>query len=231
MSSFERLSRTRALLGEAAMERLKAAHVLLVGLGGVGGHAFEALVRSGVGHLSLVDFDTVEESNINRQILADARTLGRLKTEVALERAALISDNVNITVHSKRLVPEDVEALLSEVCPDLVLDAIDDVAVKVALAVAAEKQAIPILSCLGTGNRLDPTALTVTDIGKTEGCPLAKAVRTRLRREGIRHLPVVFSRETALTPEGETRVGSMATVPAAAGLIMAAEAIRMLTTE
>ncbi len=231
MKRTECLSRTRALLGDAAMERLAGAHILLIGLGGVGGHAFEALVRSGIGHLSLVDFDTVEESNINRQILADAGTVGRLKTEVARERASLIFENVNITLHSKKLEAEDVDAFLAKVQPDLVLDAIDDVPVKVALAVAAERRGMKILSCLGTGNRVDPSALTVTDIAKTEGCPLARAVRTRLRREGIRHLPVVFSREPALVPQGEIRVGSMATVPAAAGLMMAAEAIRLLTVE
>ena len=229
MKITERLVRTHSLLGDAAMERLAEAHVLLLGLGGVGGHAFEALVRSGVGHLSLVDFDTVAESNINRQILADATTVGRLKTEVARERASRISTDVKITLHSDRLEASGVEALLAEAHPDLVLDAIDDVPVKVALAVAAVRREIPILTCLGTGNRLDPTALTVTDIAKTEGCPLARAVRTRLRREGICHLPVVYSREPALVPSGETRVGSLATVPAAAGLLMAAEAIRRLT--
>ncbi len=229
MKQTERLSRTRALLGDAAMDRLADSHVLLIGLGGVGGHAFEALVRSGIGRLSLVDFDTVEESNINRQILADADTVGRLKTEVARERATRISESVNITLHSMRLTAETVEPLLAEAHPDLVLDAIDDVCVKVALAVAAKRLGIRLLSCLGTGNRLDPSALAVTDISKTEGCPLARAVRTRLRREGILHLPVVFSREAALTPQGGARVGSLATVPAAAGLIMAAEAIRVLT--
>ena len=231
MSCPERLVRTRALLGDAAMERLAAARILLVGLGGVGGHAFDALVRSGIGHLTLVDFDTVSESNLNRQLLATRATLGRLKTEVARDHAALISDDVNITLHSERLAPETVDALLADAAFDIVLDAIDDVGAKVALAVAATRRGIPILSCLGTGNRLDPSALTVTDIAKTEGCPLARAVRTRLRREGITHLPVVFSREPSLTPEGETRVGSLAAVPASAGLLLAAEAIRRLIRE
>ncbi len=225
----ERLSRTRALLGNAAMERLAGAHVLLVGLGGVGGHAFDALVRSGIGRLTLVDYDTVAESNINRQLLANAATVGQLKTEAASAHASMISENVNITIHSERLEPQAADALLSTARPDLILDAIDDVAAKVALAVAAKSHGIPILSCLGTGNRLDPGALTVTDIAKTAGCPLARAVRTRLRREGIAHLSVVFSTEPAMTPEGETRVGSLATVPATAGLRMAAEAIRYLT--
>ncbi len=230
MSSKNRLSRTAALLGDEAMLRLRSARVMLVGLGGVGGHAFDALVRSGVGHLILVDFDTVDVTNLNRQLLADASTVGRKKTDVAAEKAALISSDVNITLHDGRVTPENAEALLSELAPTLVLDACDDVSAKVALAVAADRLALPLISCLGTGNRLDPTAVTVTDLAKTEGCPLARAVRTRLRREGIRHLPVVFSREPARTPcAADTPVASSPFVPAAAGLALAAEAVRRLS--
>ena len=228
--SVPRLVRTEARLGAEGMERLAASHVLLIGLGGVGGHAFDALVRSGIGRLTLVDFDRVDESNINRQLLADATTVGRLKTEVAVERAALISENVNITIHSERLTPEGVEELLAATSPALVLDAIDDVPTMVALAVQCVRRGVPILMCLGTGNRLDPAALRVTDLAKTAGCPLARAIRARLRREGITHLPVVASDEPALAPQGgEVRVGSSAFVPASAGLLMAAEAVRLLT--
>ena len=225
-----RLSRTAALLGDEAMHRLRAARVMLVGLGGVGGHAFDALVRSGVGNLILVDFDTVDVSNLNRQLLADATTVGRKKTEVAAERASLISEDVNVTLHNGRITPENAEALLSEHRPTLVLDACDDVPAKVALAVAAKRLGISLVSCLGTGNRLDPTAITVTDLSKTEGCPLARALRTRLRREGIVHLPVVFSREPSRPSlDPAVPVASSPFVPAAAGLALAAEAVRRLT--
>ncbi|MBQ2718437.1 MAG: ThiF family adenylyltransferase [Clostridia bacterium] len=222
-----RLSRTAALLGEPAMERLKNACVMLVGLGGVGGHALDALVRSGVGHLVLVDYDTVDVTNLNRQLLADTTTVGRKKTAVAAERAALISKDVNITLHDERVTEENAEPLLRAETPTLVLDACDDVAAKVALAVAADRLGIPLISCLGTGNRLDPSALTVTDVAKTEGCPLARSFRTRLRRAGIRHLPVVFSREPARTPlTADVRVASSAFPPAAAGLLLASYAVR-----
>ena len=226
----EYLVRTEALLGSAGIDRLASAHVLIAGLGGVGGHAFDALLRSGIGCFTLVDFDTVAPSNLNRQLLASREVLGMKKTEVALLHARKITENVNISLHSERIVPEDAARLLEDAAPDLVIDAIDDVPAKVALAVAARDAGIPLLSCLGTGNRLDPGALLLTDIAKTSGCPLARAVRTRLRREGIEHLPVVFSREEARTPrDSEVRVASSAFVPAAAGLMLAAEAVRRLT--
>ena len=227
--SEERLVRTAALLGDEGVERLGTAHVLLVGLGGVGGHAMDALVRTGVGALTLCDFDRVSESNLNRQLLADRSTVGRLKTEVAAEKCASISENVKLSLHSDRLTPEDVPALLDGSHFDFVLDAIDDVPVKVALAVETTRREIPILSCLGTGNRLDPSALTFTDIYKTSDCPLARAVRTRLRREGVGALRVLVSREPAISPRtGDVRVGSVAYVPAVAGLMLAAEAVRLL---
>lgn len=225
----EYLARTEALLGGSALERLASSHVLIAGLGGVGGHAFDALLRSGIGRLTLVDCDVVTESNLNRQLLATLDTIGMAKTEAAAAHARRISRDVNLTLHTERILPETAEELLSAARPDLVIDAIDDVSAKVALAVAAGRQGIRILSCLGTGNRLDPAALTVTDISKTSGCPLARAVRTRLRREGIEHLPVVFSREPARAPLGEVRVASCAFVPAAAGLLLAAEAVRLLS--
>ena len=227
--SEERLVRTAALLGEEGVARLGAAHVLLVGLGGVGGHTMDALVRTGVGALTLCDFDRVSESNLNRQILADRTTVGRLKTEVAAEKCAKIADNVKICLHSDRLTPETVPALFDAAAFDFVVDAVDDVAVKVALAKEATRRTIPILSCLGTGNRLDPSALSFTDIYKTSDCPLARAVRTRLRREGVASLRVLVSREAAIAPKtGDVRVGSVAYVPAVAGLMLAAETVRLL---
>lgn len=226
----ERLARTLALLGEESLARLASSHVLLVGLGGVGGHAFDALVRTGVGSLTLCDFDRISESNINRQILADLTTVGRLKTEVAADRACLLSPDVNVTLHSEKLTPEGVPALLDEKRVDFVIDAIDDVAAKVALAHGASERGIPLLSCLGMGNRLDPTALRFTDLADTSGCPLARAVRTRLRRLGVEHVRVLISDEPPLlSRDSEVRVGSVAYVPAVAGLMLAAEAVRILT--
>lgn len=224
-----RLARTAALLGEDAMTRLAVAHVLLLGLGGVGGHALDALLRSGVGTLTVADFDTVSESNLNRQMLAVRATLGMKKTDAAVRHAANISDAVTVHTVPDRLTPDGIPALLDSAAFDIVLDAIDDVPVKVAVALAAHERGIPCISCLGMGNRLDPTAVTVTDIAKTEGCPLARAIRTKLRREGLSHLPVIFSRETPRVPlNGEVRVASSAVVPAAAGLALAAEAIRRI---
>ena len=230
--SSERLIRTEALLGPAAMARLAAAHILLVGLGGVGGHAFDALVRSGIGHLTVCDHDTVSESNLNRQMLASLKTVGRLKTEVAVEHAARLSDSTEVRPLAERLTPEGAEALLATADFDLVIDAIDDVEAKVALALAAGQRGIPILSCLGTGNRLDPGALRFTDIENTSGCPLARAVRTRLRRAGGAPLRVLLSDEPPRSPLlPGVSVASSAFVPAAAGLRLAAEAVRLLTLE
>ena len=225
-----RLVRTAALIGEAGMARLAAANVLLVGLGGVGGHALDALVRSGIGRLTVLDFDCVSESNLNRQLLATMNTVGERKTDVAARHAAALSDTVVLTPRFERLTPAGVPSLLDEVAPDLILDAIDDVAAKVALASAAAERGIPMVSCLGMGNRLDPTAITVTDIAKTEGCPLARSLRAKLRKLGVDHLPVVFSREPARTScDPAVRVASYACVPAAAGLALAAEAIGRIT--
>lgn len=222
----ERLIRTAALLGDAAIPKLADAHVLLLGLGGVGGHAFDALLRSGVGHLTVADFDTVSLSNMNRQLLATKETVGMKKTEAAKLHAARISDTVMLTAVEEKLTPDSIAALLDSARFDIVLDAIDDVPVKVALAVAAKERALPLVTCLGMGNRLDPTAITVTDIAKTEGCPLAKSLRVKLRKLGVDHLPVVFSREPARTSlDPAVRVASYACVPAAAGLALAAEAI------
>ena len=228
----ERLCRTAALLGEDAMRRLDAAHVLLLGLGGVGGHAFDALLRSGIGALTVVDFDTVCPSNMNRQLLATRETLGMKKTAAAALHAARITDRARLTVREERLTPDGVAALLDNARFDIILDAIDDVPVKVALAVAAKERGIALISCLGMGNRTDPTAITVTDIAKTDTCPLARALRVRLRKAGVDHLPVVFSREPSRPScDPAVRVASVAYVPSAAGLTLAAEAIRILCGE
>ena len=226
----ERLIRTAALLGEDAVHRLAGAHVLLLGLGGVGGHAFDALLRSGVGAITVVDFDTVSISNLNRQLLATQRTVGMKKTDAAVAHAAAITEDLRLTARFEKLTPESVTALLDGDRFDVVLDAIDDVPVKLALAIAAASRGIALISCLGMGNRTDPTAVTLTDIAKTSDCPLAKSLRVKLRKAGIEHLPVVFSREPARPSlDPAVRVASGACVPAAAGLALASAAIDRIT--
>lgn len=218
--------RTERLLGREAIEKLDHAHVTVAGLGGVGGHACEALVRAGVGRLHLIDADTVAESNLNRQLFAVKSTVGMRKTDAALQRLSDAGDST-LTCAAERITPENVESLIPEET-DLILDAIDDVPAKVSLIKLAEKRRIPIVSCLGAGNRLDPTAFTVTDLFKTEGDPLARRLRQLLRKEGIEKLTVVFSRETPRKPAGEGPVGSFAPVTGAAGLTAAGAAIGLL---
>lgn len=230
--SRERLIRTEALLGADAMARLASSHVLLLGLGGVGGHTLDALVRSGVGSLTICDCDCFSESNINRQLLATSATVGRMKAEVALEHCRLLRDDVNITVHSERISAQGVGSLLESDRFDLVIDAVDDVSVKVAVAYECKTRGIPILTCLGTGNRLDPTAFRFTDIARTTGCPLARLVRLRLRDLGVKHLRVLVSDELPHIPKIEgIRLGSVAYVTSVAGLMLAAEAVKTLTAE
>ena len=218
--------RTERLLGREAVETLKRSHVTVAGLGGVGGTATEALVRAGVGRLHLIDADTVAESNLNRQLFALKSTVGMLKTDAALRRLPDAGDAA-LSVSPERITPENADALVPA-DTDLILDAIDDIPAKVALIKLARARRIPIVSCLGAGNRLDPTAFTVTDIYKTEGDPLARRLRQLLRKEGIDSLTVVFSRETPLRPAGEGPVGSFAPVTGAAGLAAAGAVIRIL---
>jgi len=217
------------MLGEEAMRRLAAARVAVIGIGGVGGYAVEALARSGVGHLTLVDHDTVSKSNLNRQIVALHSTVGRPKIEVAAERVLEINPRAEVTLKSMLLLPENADELDLSHC-DYIVDAIDTVSAKVELARRAEAAGVPVISALGTGNKLDITALRVTDIYKTEGCPLARAVRTQCRRAGVKRLRVIFSPEppcgTVLGEEhGRHAPGSMIFVPAAAGLMLAREVV------
>lgn len=230
----EEHSRTALLLGERAMERLQNAYVAVIGLGGVGGHCAEALARAGVGRLHLVDGDVVERSNLNRQLVATKETLGMEKTAAMAKRIGEISD-CEVTTKTGFLLPENAGDFL----PDglsYIVDAVDTVAAKIALAEAAKARNIPILSCMGAGNRLDPTAFHVTDVFQTEGCGLARAMRRGLRKKGIESLTVVCSREPARTPrnavEGERPLpGSFAPVTAAAGLTLAAYVLRAIAGE
>ena len=234
----EEFSRTANLLGVAAMERLAGARVAVFGIGGVGGHLCEALARAGVGAIDLFDSDTVSVSNINRQIIALHSTVGEPKTEVMRARILDINPACRVQAHNVFYLPENADQYPLDVY-DFVADAVDTVAAKLELAVRAREAGVPIISCMGTGNKLDPTALSVTDISKTSGCPLARVMRRELRARGILHLPVVCSTEPAHTPPADapaiesdshkrTPPASTSFVPSVAGLLMASEIIKRL---
>ena len=190
----EQYSRTELLFGSEAMARLRKARVAVFGLGGVGGYAAEALARSGIGALDLIDHDTVSVSNLNRQIYALHSTIGRYKAEVAAERIADIDPSIKVTVHNIFYTPETA-GQFDFTGYDYIVDAIDTVAGKVALAVNAQAAGTPIISAMGAGNKLDPTRFEVADIYDTSICPLAKVMRHELRKRGVEHLRVVYSKE------------------------------------
>lgn len=231
--------RTRLLLGAEALGKLSAARVLLVGVGGVGGHAGEALVRAGVGHLTIVDFDVVQTSNRNRQLAALVSTEQRAKTAVLKERFTDINPALDLRIIDRMVTPEDAGQLLDAPW-DCLLDAIDSVPAKCALLAEAVRCGIPVISAMGAGGKLDPAQIRLADIGKTRECRLARQVRSGLRRYGIeRGILTVFSTEPVRSgavrgadrAAGETRstVGTISYMPAMFGLFMAAAAIRMLT--
>ncbi len=235
----EELIRTEMLVGAPALERLAGAKVAVFGLGGVGGYVVEALARSGVGALELIDHDTVARSNLNRQILATQSTVGRLKVEVAAERIRDINPDCQVTVRPVFFLPDTAEQF-DMTAYDYIVDAIDTVTAKLLLAQKAQEAGTPLISVMGTGNKLNPTAFTVTDIYKTSGCHLARIMRRECRARGIRRLKVVYStelprhngaRQPCIDVSGK-RVrdtpGSIAFVPGAAGLIAAGEVIREL---
>jgi tRNA A37 threonylcarbamoyladenosine dehydratase len=233
----DQYSRTRMLLGEAAMEKLRASRVAVFGLGGVGGYVVEALARSGVGALDLVDNDVVCLTNLNRQILATHASLGRYKVDAAAERVADIDPTIAVRTYRTFYLPEN-EREFDFTQYDYVVDAVDTVAAKLSLVQRAQAAGTPILSALGTGNKLDPAKLEIGDIYATSVCPLARVMRRELRRRGVERLKVLWSREEPLAPlcpaeeepEGARRAipGSTAFVPPAAGLLIAAEVVRDL---
>ena len=217
-------SRTASLLGEEAMERLKASRVAVFGIGGVGGHAAEALARSGVGTLDLIDHDVVSVSNLNRQVVALRSTLGRKKAEVMAEQIRDINPEAAVHVHDVFYLPETAH-LFDFSSYDYVIDAIDTVTGKIALVEQAKGAGTPIICAMGAGNKTDPTAFRVADISQTKVCPLAKVMRTELRKRGITDVKVVYSEEPPLLPLAEGAPGSLAFVPSAAGLMMAGEVV------
>ena len=234
----EQFLRTEMLLGSDALARLQKARVAVFGLGGVGGYAVEALARSGVGSLDLIDSDTVSVSNLNRQILATHSTVGMLKVDAARNRVLDINPACNVKTWPVFYTPDTADAF-DFTQYDYIVDAIDTVTGKLALVERAKAAGTPIICCMGTGNKLDASAFQVADISKTTMCPLARVMRKELTKRGIRHLKVVYSQEEALTPTGWEEEaaalgkrqipGSVAFVPGAAGLLLAGEVIRDLT--
>ncbi len=244
----ERFSRTEMLLGAEAMEQLKNVHVAVFGVGGVGGYTAEALVRSGIGKLTLVDSDTVAESNINRQIIATTKTIGRFKTDVMKERALDINPDVEVEERRCFFLPETASEF-DFTQYDYVVDAVDTVTAKLALVEAAKESGVPIISCMGAGNKLNPGMFEITDLYKTTVCPLAKVMRRECKLRGIKKLKVLYSKEEAMKPQENiiggddsgkevditqkerrrATPGSVAFVPSVAGLMIAGEVIRDLT--
>jgi len=224
--------RTEMLLGAEAMEKLYHARVAVFGIGGVGGYVVEALARAGIGALDLIDNDTVAESNINRQIIATHKTIGRYKVDVAKERVAEINPECRVSVYKTFYLPKNSNEFdFSQY--DYVADAIDTVAGKIALAVAAEAAGVPIISAMGAGNKLNSTMFEIADIYKTSVCPLAKVMRKELKKRGVRGLKVVYSKEEPIRPSetdektGKRQTaGSVSFVPSVVGLIMAGEIIK-----
>ncbi len=228
MKREELYGRTERLLGREGMERLKNARVLLFGVGGVGSYCLEALARSGIGAITVVDADTVALSNINRQLVADLSTVGRDKVEVARERILAVNPACRVEIKKMLYLPEGC-AEFDFSSYDYIVDAIDNVSAKLSLVTEAVRAGTKIISAMGTGNKLCPEMLEVADISKTSVCPLARVMRTELRKRGIHHLKVVYSKEEPIrAPEenGERVIGSVSFVPSVAGLLMAAQVIK-----
>lgn len=244
-------SRTELIFGKKAMEKLASSRVAVFGIGGVGGYTAEALVRSGIGHIDLIDDDKICLTNINRQIYATRKTVGKYKVDVAAERIAEINPDATVRTYKTFYTPET-ENLFHFTDYDYVVDAIDTVTGKIALVINAKSAGTPIISSMGAGNKIDPTAFEVSDIYKTSVCPLAKVMRYELRRRGIKDLKVVYSKEKPMVPIDDMSIscrtncicppgtarkcthrrqvpGSNAFVPSVVGLIIAGEVIKDLT--
>lgn len=232
----EELSRTEMLLGKEAVDSLKDKRVIVFGVGGVGGYVCEALARTGVGHIDLVDNDTVSLSNINRQIIALHSTIGKSKVEVMKERIFDINPQIVVEARNIFFTPETSgEFDFSQY--DYVVDAIDTVSGKIELVMLCNQAGIPIISSMGAGNKLDPCAFKVSDIYKTSVCPLARVMRTELKKRGVKKLKVVYSEETPISQEisapvnGKRPPASVAFIPSVVGLIVASEVIKDLTNK
>lgn len=231
----EIFSRTELLLGEDAMKRLSKSHVAVFGAGGVGGYVIEALVRSGIGIIDIIDKDVISVSNINRQIIATTKNIGVQKAQAAAERAKEINPDITVNVHNIFYTPETSSDFdFSKY--DYIVDAVDTVSAKIELIVQAENANTPIISSMGAGNKIHPELFEISDIYKTSVCPLARVMRRELKTRGIKKLKVVYSKEQPIVPKiknidpesGKTVPASISFVPSAAGLIIAGEVIRDL---
>ena len=226
----DRFTRTRAALGEEGLARLRAAHVAVFGLGGVGGTLTEALARAGVGTLTLVDGDAVAVSNLNRQAFAETGTVGMRKTDAARRRIAAVAPDCTVIVRDLFYLPENAGEI--DFAPfDYVADAVDTVTAKLTIIARAREAGVPVISCMGTGNKLHPERLEIAPIEKTSVCPLARVMRRELKARGISGVTVVFSREEPVTKgltdtDGKLVPASVSFVPPAAGLLMAGEIVR-----
>ncbi|MGN0386419.1 MAG: ThiF family adenylyltransferase [Lachnospiraceae bacterium] len=246
-------SRTQLLLGKEAMEKLERSRVAVFGIGGVGGYVCEALVRSGVGAFDLIDDDKVCLTNLNRQIIATRKTVGKYKVDVMKERMLEINPDVEVTVHKCFFLPENADDFPFEKY-DYVVDAVDTITAKLEIVMQANKKQVPVISCMGAGNKLDASAFRVADIYKTKMCPLAKVMRRELKKRGVKKLKVVYSEEKPTRPLEDMSIscrsncicppgakhkcterrdipGSVAFVPSVAGLILAGEVVRDLALD
>ena len=249
----DQFARTQLLLGVDAMERLKKSRVAVFGVGGVGGYSVEALARSGVGAIDLIDDDKVCLTNINRQIIADVKTIGKYKVDVAKDRILGINPKCKVTTHQCFYLPENAGDFDFKEY-DYVIDAVDTVTAKINLVIQANECGVPVISSMGAGNKLDPTAFMVSDIYKTSVCPLAKVMRRELKKRNIKKLKVVYSKEQPIVPMEDESIscrshcvcppgaerkctdrraipGSVAFVPSVVGLIIAGEVIKDLTKD
>jgi len=225
----EQFCRTEQLLGEETVKSFSEKHVAVFGLGGVGGYAAEALLRSGIGKFDLIDHDKIALSNLNRQIIATRETVGRYKTEVMKERMLSINPEAQVALFSCFFLPENADQF-DFGRYDYVVDAVDTVTAKIGIILCAKEAGVPVISSMGTGNKLDPSKLEVADLYQTSVCPLAKVMRHELKKRGVKDLKVVYSKEEPIKPaDGGRTPGSTAFVPPAAGLLIASEVIRDLT--
>lgn len=226
----ESMERTAYLIGEHGVELLGKKHVALFGVGGVGGYVAEALGRAGVGALTLVDKDTVSVSNINRQIIATYETVGQSKTEVMAKRLRSINPDIRVECRECFFLPDTADEF-DFTDYDYIVDAVDTVTAKLELVKRAQEAGVPVISCMGTGNKLDPGRFEITDIGKTSVCPLAKVMRRELKKRGITHLKVLYSKEEPIKHEAGAVPGSISFVPPVAGLMIAGEVLKDLLRE
>lgn len=225
----EQFSRTELLIGKENVDKLKNSKVAIFGIGGVGSFTVEALARGGIGKFILVDKDDVDLTNINRQIIATSKTVGKPKVEVAKERILEINPNANVEIYKEFFMPET-NGILDKTIT-YIIDAVDTVTAKIELVKRANELNIPIISCMGTGNKLDPTKFEISDIYKTSICPLAKVMRKELKSRGIKRLKVIYSKENPIKINKDKELikqvpGSISFVPSVAGLIIAGEVIK-----